>query len=283
MPDPAPRRLGLERARTAAGYRWRRATAAVRTLPDVVILGAQRGGTTSLFDWLAAHPSVAPSTTKEVHYFDRHYGNGERWYRAHFPLRGSRRLALEATPYLLFSPLAPGRVAADLPRSTRFIVLLRDPVQRAISQYWHSRRIGAEDQPLAVALAREQERLAGQQEIVLGGEESFAFRNFSYQARGRYAEQLTRWFDVIERQRFLVMESEELFRDAGGPARVLEWLGLTPLDRPFPATNDAPRHHHEEEAVVEELRHYFAPYNEELFALLGTRFWEGSGRGSGRA
>ena len=56
-------------------------------LPDVVILGAQRGGTTSLFDWLATHPSVAPSTTKEVHYFDRHYANGERWYRAHFPLK----------------------------------------------------------------------------------------------------------------------------------------------------------------------------------------------------
>jgi hypothetical protein len=277
MPDPAPGRF-LGRARTASGYRWRRATASWRTLPDVVILGAQRGGTTSLFDWLAAHPSVAPSTTKEVHYFDRYYANGERWYRAHFPLRVSRRLAVEATPYLLFSPLAPERAAADLPRSTRFIVLLRDPVQRAISQYWHSRRIGAEDQPLAVALAREQERLAGQQEIVLAGEESFAFRNFSYQARGRYAEQLRRWFEVIERPRFLVMESEELFRDAGGPARVLEWLGLSPRAQPFPATNDAPRDRREEQGVVEELRHYFAPYNEELFALLGTRLWEGSGQ-----
>jgi len=261
--------------RTAAELRWRRATGRLRTLPDVVILGTQRGGTTSLFDWLALHPSVAPSTTKEVHYFDRHYANGERWYRSHFPLKVVRRMAVEATPYLLFSPLAPGRVAADLPPSTRFVVLLRDPVQRAISQYWHSRRIHAEDEPLAVALAREDERLAGQAEIVLAGGESFAYRNFSYKARGHYAEQLRRWFGVIERDRFLVMPSEELFDDPRGPARALEWLGLTPFDVAFPHTNDAPRSSPEDHEVTQELRRHFAPYNEDLFDLLGRRLWSG--------
>ena len=165
---------GLERARAGSGRRWRTATASLRTLPDVVILGTQRGGTTSLFDWLAIHRSVAASTTKEVHYFDRFYANGEHWYRAHFPLKGGSRLAIEATPYLLFYPLAPRRVATDLPASTRFIVLLRDPVQRAISQYWHSVRLKAEDQPPAVALSLEDERLAGQAEIVLARGESFA-------------------------------------------------------------------------------------------------------------
>ena len=270
----ARRRTRLARARTASQHRWRQATAAFRALPDVVILGTQRGGTTSLFDWLATHPRVAPSTTKEVHYFDRYYDNGERWYRAHFPLKRSGRLAIEATPFLLFSPLAPGRVAADLPPSTRFIVLLRDPVQRAISQYWHSCRVHAEDEPLAVALAREEQRLAGQLEVVMAGGESFAFRNFSYKARGHYAEQLRRWFDVIERDRFLVMESEELWGDPRAPARVLAWLGLSPRDEPFPATNDAPRARPEEEPVVQELRRYFAPYNEDLFALLGRRLWQ---------
>ncbi len=196
----------------------------------MVILGAQRAGTTSLFDWLATHPKVAPSTTKEVHYFDRHYAEGERWYRAHFPLRGVPRLSVEATPYLLFYPPAPRRVATDLPPTTRFVVLLRDPVQRAISQYWHSCRLGAEDQPLDVALALEDERLAGQDELVASGGESFAHRNFSYKARGHYAPQLRRWFGVIERERFLVMESEELWSDPGGPGRVLHWLGLSPND-----------------------------------------------------
>jgi hypothetical protein len=239
-----------------------------------VILGTQRGGTTSLFDWLASHPAVATSTTKEVHYFDRYYSEGERWYRAHFPMRLPSRLSMEATPYLLFHPLAPRRVAADLPDKTRFVVLLRDPVQRAISQYWHSRRIHAEDQPLEVALDREEERLAGEEEIVLAGEESFAYRNYSYKARGRYAEQLRRWFDVVDRRRFLVMESEELWGGPAGPARCLAWLGLSPHDAPFPATNDAPRARPEDSVVVEGLRRHFAPYNEDLFELLGKRLWE---------
>ncbi len=157
----------------------------------------------------------------------------------------------------------------------RFVVLFRDPVQRAISQYWHSRRLHAEDQPLEVALALEETRLAGQEEIVVAGGESFAHRNFSYKARGHYAEQLRRWFAVIERERFLVMESEELFDDPSGPARALEWLGLSPRHAPFPATNDAPRARPEEQSVVEALRRHFAPFNEDLFELLGRRLWEG--------
>lgn len=265
----------LQRARAGSERRWRRATAGLRTLPDVVILGTQRGGTTSLFDWLATHPSVAPSTTKEVHYFDQFYAKGDRWYRAHFPLMLDTRTSVEATPYLLFHPLAPGRVAADLPASTRFVVLLRDPVQRAISHYWHSRRLGAEDQPLATALALEDERLVGQLDVARGGGESFALRNFSYKARGHYAEQLRRWFEVVAPERILVMASEELWGDPAGPGRALAWLGLAPLANPFPSTNDAPRATPEERAVVEDLRRHFAPYNEDLFDLLGTRLWEG--------
>jgi len=252
---------------------WRRATAVARPLPGIVIIGTQRGGTTSLFNWLATHRAVSPAFTKEVHYFDRHYDNGEGWYRSHFPLRSGHRTALEATPYLLFHPLAPGRAGADLPVSTRFVVLLREPVQRAVSHYWHSRRIGAEDQPLETALALEDSRLAGQEEIVRAGQESFAYRNFSYRARGHYADQLRRWFGAVDRSRILVMRSEDLFDDPDAPGRVLQWLGLAPHGEPFPATNEAPRARPEEAAVLDELGRHFAPYNEDLFELLGSRLW----------
>jgi hypothetical protein len=266
--------LGGGRARLVQG--WRSASASARPLPDVVIIGAQRGGTTSLFDWLASHRSISPAFTKEVHYFDRFYANGERWYRSHFPLGARSRLTLEATPYLLFHPLAPARVAADLPPSTRFVVLLRDPVQRAVSHYWHSRRIGAEDEPLAVALdlAREEQRLAGEEAVVLAGGESPAYRNFSYRARGRYGEQLRRWYDAVDPARMLVMPSEELWGDPDGPGRVLSWLGLSPHAVPFPATNDAPRGSAEDDALLTELRRYFAPYDEDLFSVIGRRLWQ---------
>ena len=135
-------------------------------------------------------------------------------------------------------------------------------------------RLQAEDQPLAVALSLEDQRLAGQDEIVLAGGESFAHRNFSYKARGHYAEQLRRWYDVIEPGRIFVMESEELWRGPTGPARVLQWLGLEGLNAPFPSTNDAPRARPEEDAVTDDLRRHFAPFNEDLFDLLGRRLWE---------
>src|ERR1700719_1865764 len=66
-----------------------------RPLPDFVIIGAAKAGTTSLYDWLGEHPCVAPASTKEVHYFDYGYYRGEDWYRSHFPLR-SELAALSA-------------------------------------------------------------------------------------------------------------------------------------------------------------------------------------------
>jgi len=254
---------------------WRKKTAPLRRMPDFVIIGAQRSGTTSLYSWLSAHPDVAPATKKELHYFDNQYGRGERWYRSQFPIRSVRRLAGESTPYLLFHPLAPERAARDLPARTRYIVLLRDPVQRALSHYWLARSQGHESEPLARAIDMEPERLRGETERVLRGEPGMAHRRFSYVARGEYAGQLRRWFSAMPRERFLILESEKLFT---GPStrRVTEWLGIQPNPLPFPASNHAERtdDSDEVEAVVARLQAHFEPHNEELFELLGTTMWE---------
>ena len=86
-----------------------------------------------------------------------------RWYRAHFPFRRQGRICGESCPYLLVHPLAPARVAKDLPETTRFIVLLREPAQRAISQYWlWQQRKQWETETLERAIALEPERLASQ-------------------------------------------------------------------------------------------------------------------------
>lgn len=251
----------------------RRLTAWRRDLPDFIILGAQRGGTTSLYRWISALPAMEPATSKEVHYFDLNYAKGEGWYRARFPLARAGRITGEASPYLLYHPLAPERAARDLPTSTRFIVVLRDPVQRALSHYWHERRMKAETESLSVALALEEERLIGADEAVRRGERSFAHFHFSYVARGRYAEQLERWFGLVGRDRVLVLESENMFADAAALGRVTEWLRVPPAPGPFPAMNEAQR---DEAAGPEEMRFlesYFEPHNEALFELLGYRLW----------
>src|SRR5207244_9402765 len=107
---PAPARAVLRETFRTYG----RATASVRPLPNFLILGAQKAGTTALYAYLRWHPQITGPSFKEVSFFDRHYARGERWYRAHLPVR-RRGLVGEASPSYLFHPLAPERVARMLP------------------------------------------------------------------------------------------------------------------------------------------------------------------------
>jgi sulfotransferase family protein len=263
----------ISRAINKARFAGRHATAPLRPLPDFVIIGAQRSGTTSLLRWLAAGPKVEPPLKKEVHYFDNHYDHGLWWYRAHFAIRGTGQLSGESTPYLLLHPLAPQRAAHDLPH-TRFIALLRDPVERAISNYWHRRHFGVgTDESLEQALDRELERMPALSARVSRGETSLEHMAYAFVARGEYAPQLQRWFDAVGRDRVLVLETERLSRDPSEAQKVLDWLGLPPWDVPFPVINSAPRHEPASPEAVARLRAHFKPFNQQLFELLGYQLW----------
>ena len=203
------------------------ATADLRPLPDFLILGAQKAGTTALYAYLRWHPHVTGPSFKEVSFFDRHYARGERWYRAHLPVR-RRALVGEASPSYLFHPLAPERVARMLPEA-RLIALLRNPVDRAFSHYQHEVALGREQLSFEDALAREDERMQGELERMLRDPAYFshAWWNFTYASRGRYADQLERWFDAFPREQLLVLLSDDLAADTAGTyAGVLEFLGV---------------------------------------------------------
>ena len=146
MAAPLPR--PVKRVLRPAASRFRYATRQRRILPSFLIIGAQRAGTTSLFNYLLGHPGVAgPSGgdaavwwTKETHFFDEKFSKGTDWYRAFFPLASTRErcrkhggelLAGEATPYYMFHPAVPARVARTLP-DVKLIALLRNPVERPL-------------------------------------------------------------------------------------------------------------------------------------------------------
>jgi hypothetical protein len=276
LPSPG---AALRHAKRSAIFSWRYLTADLRAMPDFVIVGAARSGTTSLYRWLATHPDVTPAWKKEIHFFDEHYGRGMRWYRAHFPFRRRGQVTGEATPYLLFHPLAAARAAHDLPPSTRFIVLLREPSQRAISQYWFWRQWfrseleGSEIESLEEGIAREPERMAAAEALVLRGERSHDHIWFSYLARGEYAGQLRRWFEAVGRERVLVVESERLNSDPAASAGVLGWLGLAPHPQPFPSLNAAVRLEEADPAVTAVMSRHFESHNRELFELIGHELW----------
>ena len=256
---------------------YRHLTGPLRGLPSAVIIGAQRSGTTSLFNYLIQHPDVLAPLTKEIHYFDLHYARGVNWYRGRFPyvrqLRGA--LTLDASPYYLPHPLVPERAARLLP-GAKLVVLLRNPVVRALSHYQHEVRGGRESLTFAEAIEREPERLAGEEERLRAdpGYYSFNHHRHSYTRRGLYLEQLRRWVEHFPRQQLLVLQSEWLFRDpAAATGAVHEFLGLRPhrlaLYKPFYEGNY-------ERAMPEALRSrlaaYFAPHNAALFRWLGEEF-----------
>ncbi len=255
----------------------RLATAHMRTLPDFVMIGGMKCGTTSLFQYLQQHPGVSKAFIEEVHYFDLNYGKGINWYRAHFPMRtggDEGTLVGDDSPYYIFHPLVPQRVAGDLPE-VKLIALLRNPMDRAYSHYYHELRRGRETLPFEEALAREEERLEGEVARMEADPDyvSFAHQRHSYVARGRYAEQLARWYELFPRDRLLVLQSEEMFRDPRSVyERVLDHLGLPAVDPPEFGVFNPGSYPEMEAATRRRLEDLFGPLNEDLFKLLGEDF-----------
>jgi hypothetical protein len=180
-------------------------------LPDFLGLGTQKGGTTSLQALLGQHPGAYLPAAKELHYFSLHYDKGQQWYASNFSCVGPDQRCGEITPYYLFHPEAPQRIHALLPQA-RLIVLLRDPVERAISQYFHARRHGFESLGLADALAAEFKRLLGSENSLKPDNGlHYSHQKHSYVSRSRYEEQLNRYTARFRPEQLLVMRSEDFF------------------------------------------------------------------------
>jgi sulfotransferase family protein len=217
-----------------------RATAPLRPLPDFLIIGAQKAATTALYAYLRWHPGIIGPSFKEVSFFDRHYSRGPSWYRAHLPARprlwavkqrhGEWPLVGEASPSYLFHPQAAERAAALMPQG-KLIAVLRNPVDRAFSHYQHEVALGREQLSFEQALEAEGERMRGELERMTQNPSyfSYAWWNYTYTARGNYAEQLERWYEAFPREQMLVLISEQLLQEpAESYARTLEFLGVRP-------------------------------------------------------
>jgi hypothetical protein len=254
-----------------------------RLLPDFLIIGAQRAGTTSLYKYLAQHPAVGPVVlTKGAHYFDTNFDKGLGWYRAHFPTRWraatvQRRLGVpmqtgEGSPYYAFHPLVPRRVAQTLP-DVKLILMVRDPVERAYSQYQHELARGFEEVSFEEAIDLEPGRLAGERERMIEDPSynSFHHQHHSYLARGRYMEQIRAWLEHVDGGRLLIVGMEEFFSEPErGFGEVLRFLGL-PAWRPasFERYN-ARRYAQLDPAIRQRLIDHFREPNAELERYLGV-------------
>lgn len=188
-------------------------------LPDFIILGAQRCGTSSLYSYLTSHPQVIPASRKEVHFFDNNFDKGELWYRKHFPsvvrMLSGEYITGEASPYYLYHPHVARRIS-EVIQDPKLVVLLRDPVDRAISHYWlEVNQCENEDLTMEDAFEREDKRLKAEKErlILDEGYYSFNYQHFSYLDRGKHLQQIERFKRYFDEEQILVIKSESLFEE----------------------------------------------------------------------
>lgn len=228
----------LRRRALGGAVRARQLTASRRVLPDFLVIGASRSGTSTLFSMLRDHPDIVAPLRKEIGWFSATRTQPESWYRAHFPARAALRarqlargrapLTFEATPGYIFYPHADRRIVDTLPEA-KIVAMVRDPLRRALSQHRHLTRHGEEHLDFVTALRREEERTAEGLRRMREDPDHHdrAAIAHSYIARSCYGEQLSRWVELISTARLHVIVSEHFFADPQGTLqRLVDFLGV---------------------------------------------------------
>ncbi|NJK67485.1 MAG: sulfotransferase domain-containing protein [Microcoleus sp. SU_5_3] len=251
----------------------------IPTSPDFLIVGVQKGGTTSLYNYLIQHPQVAPAAQKEIHYFDLNFDRSPDWYCSQFPQPENDEYLLtgEASPYYIFHPHVPGRIYDLFPKA-KIIALLRNPVERAISQYYYYIKIGYESLSLEEAIAREPERLKGEIEKLLANPTYYSYehQHHAYLSRGIYADQLPAWMKLFPKSQLLILKSEDLYTNPCGTFNtVLEFLDLPSHQLETYEKYNSTKYSPVNETVYQQLKDYFRSHNQRLAELCDRDFgWD---------
>jgi len=257
-------------------------------LPTFVIVGAQKCGTSSLHRMLRQHPQISMSRPKELHFFDQHFDRGLEWYSAQFEKTWRHKHVGESTPVYMFGPRARSRLIETLPKA-RIVAILRNPVDRAYSHYWHDLRrqeAGRHDRfvpaTFEAALALESPADFGSLD-----EEAAAAarrRKISYVGRGRYVEQLEPFVEAYGRDRVHVMLLEDLIREREAalrglfaflrvrkkPAAEIREVHVNRYRQPDESGKARPAKYPPMESTTRKLLvEHYRPHNERLAAWLG--------------
>jgi hypothetical protein len=237
--------------------------------------------TTFLYHLLIRHPHVERAAKKELHYFDRHFDKGVEWYRRCFPSPSKdrrRSITGEATPYYLFHPQSPKRMAEIAPEA-RLIALLRNPVDRAYSHYHEQIRKGYETLSFERALEAEEARLHGERDKELEKKHYTGFnqQHFSYLSRGVYVDQLLRWSKFFGEKQILILKSEDFFERTPEILKLI--LNVLNLPDWEPATSEVPPPRNPGKykrrmnpATRRRLEDYYELHNWRLYEYLGVDF-----------
>lgn len=260
----------------------------LHVLPNFMIIGFPKCGTTSLYDYLTQHPQITPPLGKEIDFFDRLYERGVNWYRVRFPGKAynffkhtasnKKIFTGEATPRYVFHPLALQRIKKLIPDS-KFIILLRNPIDRAYSHYNMNFQNGYEYRTFEDAIEHEEERISGRYQKMESTSNyySWDFDLFGYLEQGKYAQYIKKWLNLFPKENFLILQSEEFLKN---PQLVyhqtLDFLDLTKWE-PEKYSQAKKRDYSSpiDESLRIKLSKHFQKYNDDLYELIGKKFnWD---------
>jgi len=261
----------------------------LHVIPDFYIIGGQKCGTTSLFEYLSLHPSVLRGAAKDIRFFDKYFSKGTNWYRMYFPLQIKKSnlefflkrkfLTGDATERYLEYPFAPERIKTVTPYA-KFLVLLRNPVDRAFSHYQMNAVRQMEPLSFEKAIEMENERISDGMKKMKMDETYYndIYFRYAYLDRGIYITKLQHWFNFFPKNQFLIIESEKFWSNTSEVYNeVLKFLNLSYFKlneyKPFRKTEYKDREIAPD--IRKKLIEFFKPYNMQLYKFLGRKFdWD---------
>ena len=237
--------------------------------PQFAVIGTQKGGTTSLYYYMTQHPQVLTPIKKEIHFWSSYFELGLDWYLSHFPPTSSEQnfLSGEASTNYFDFDCVPDRMYRFLPQ-TKLIILLRNPVDRAISHYYHSVREGWEHRSFEDAIERQMQKF--DRDCDPWNQQG------NYLTRGMYVTFIKKWMEVFPANQLLILNSQDFYENPGNTlTQVFEFLDIPDRKVQDSKKYNAGSYASINPSVYQQLRDYYQPYNRELEDYLGMKFsWE---------
>jgi len=254
-------------------------TASSRVLPNFIISGTVRSGTTSLYYNICEHPSVLPANYDEIGFFDSNYHLGINWYRSMFPtekemeqVKKETNFAItgEDTPFYFWKKEAAERIFEKIPDS-KIIIIFRNPVDRAYSNY----NLGIRE-VLEEKLSFED---AIDDEMNFLDNHSFresVDRKRSYLSKGLYDEQIKIWFNIFPKEQIHILSTDDMQKDPKESLlKIFRFLQIPDYTLKTPQKQKAAKYKKMNDKTRERLLNFYKPHNEKFFQTIQKRFdWD---------
>ena len=252
-------------------------TSSIRVLPDFLVIGAKRCGTTSLYEYLGKHPCIKKSSHDHIGFFDDNYDLGIGFYKSFFPtifekkiyeVKNGKFLTNDVTSSYIQNTKIVNRIVEMLPNS-KIIAILRNPVDRAYSEYNLHLRANAEIESFDSLIQNEINSIENKND---GGK----IKNNSYLKKGFYYDQLKPWFELFPKNNILILSTEKFGENTSQVFNdIFKFLNLKNYNIQNPKRMQKGSYSKLNPSTREKLLEYYEPKNKQLYELIGKKFnWE---------